>query len=152
MQLIASRHGLVIALIVNAVLFGLAHAGNTEPTKELALGVVNIILFGTFIGLYAAREGSLWGVCGWHAAWNWLLGLGFGLEVSGHVLDVTPLFVDLTTTTGAPWWLTGATFGPEASVVTTAILLGASVWVVTRGPFKGHATPEPVASIEAPAT
>jgi membrane protease YdiL (CAAX protease family) len=145
MQLIASRHGLVIALIVNAVLFGLAHAGNTEPTRELALGVVNIVLFGTFIGLYAAREGSLWGVCGWHAAWNWLLGLGFGLEVSGHVLNVTPLIVDLTTTSGAPWWLTGATFGPEASVVTTAILLIASVWVVTRGPFKEHARPEAVA-------
>ncbi len=152
MQLIASRHGLVIALLVNAVLFGLAHAGNTEPTKELALGVVNIVLFGTFIGLYAAREGSLWGVCGWHAAWNWLLGLGFGLEVSGHVLDVTPLVVDLTTTEGAPWWLTGATFGPEASVVTTVILLGASVWVVLRGPFKSHAKPEPVASIDTPAT
>jgi membrane protease YdiL (CAAX protease family) len=152
MQLIASRHGLVIALIVNAVLFGLAHAGNTDPTPELALGVVNIVLFGTFIGLYAAREGSLWGVCGWHAAWNWLLGLGFGLEVSGHVLDVTPLFVDLTATAGAPWWLTGATFGPEASVVTTAILLGASVWVCLRGPFKGHATPEQVARAEAPAT
>lgn len=157
MQLIASRHGVVVALIVNAILFGLVHAGNTEPTKELALGVVNIVLFGTFIGLYAARERSLWGVCGWHAAWNWLLGLGFGLEVSGHVLDVTPLFVDLTTTTGAPWWLTGATFGPEASVVTTAILLGGSVWVVLRGPFKGHAVPEPVAprsagTPEAPAT
>lgn len=157
MQLIASRHGVVVALIVNAILFGLVHAGNTEPTKELALGVVNIVLFGTFIGLYAAREGSLWGVCGWHAAWNWLLGLGFGLEVSGHVLDVTPLFVDLTTTTGAPWWLTGATFGPEASVVTTAILLGGSVWVVLRGPFKGYAVPEPVAprsagTPEAPAT
>ncbi len=152
MQLIASRHGLVIALIVNAVLFGLVHAGNTEPTKELALGVVNIILFGTFIGLYAAREGSLWGVCGWHAAWNWLLGLGFGLEVSGHVLDVTPLIVDLTATAGAPWWLTGSTFGPEASVVTTGILLTASVWVVLRGPFKGHATTEPVASLETPAT
>ena len=152
MQLIASRHGLVIALIVNAVLFGLAHAGNTAPTKELALGVVNIVLFGTFIGLYAAREGSIWGVCGWHAAWNWLLGLGFGLEVSGHVLEVTPLVVDLTATDGAPWWLTGASFGPEASVVTTAILLGASVWVVLRGPFKGHAKPEPVASVETPAT
>lgn len=152
MQLIASRHGLVIALIVNAVLFGLVHAGNTEPTKELALGVVNIVLFGTFIGLYAAREGSIWGVCGWHAAWNWLLGLGFGLEVSGHVMTVTPLVVDLTATDGAPWWLTGASFGPEASVVTTIILLGASVWVVLRGPFKGHAKPEPVASVETPAT
>lgn len=148
MQLIASRHGLVVALIVNAILFGLAHAGNTEPTKELALGVVNIVLFGTFIGLYAAREGSLWGVCGWHAAWNWLLGLGFGLEVSGQALKVTPLVVDLTATDGAPWWLTGASFGPEASVVTTVILLGASVWVVLRGPFKGHAKPEPVASAE----
>ena len=86
MQLIASRHGVWIAIIGNALLFGVVHAGNIKPSLELALGLVNIVLFGIFISLYAVREGSLWGVCGWHAAWNWLLGLGFGLEVSGQVI------------------------------------------------------------------
>ena len=64
MQLIASRHGLWIAVIANSALFALAHAGNIEPSKELLVGLANIVLFGLFISLYAVREGSLWGVCG----------------------------------------------------------------------------------------
>lgn len=153
MQLIASRHGLWIAILVNAVLFGLVHGGNIEPSRELAVGLINIVLFGTFIGLYAAREGSLWGVCGWHAAWNWLLGLGFGLEVSGQVVDATPLLVDLTTRETAPWWLTGAAFGPEASVVTTVILLISVLIMIRRGGFAdyGVASQPAVVEAEAPA-
>ncbi len=138
MQLIASRHGLWIAVIGNSVLFALAHAGNIEPSRELYVGLANIVLFGLFISLYAAREGSLWGVCGWHAAWNWLLGLGFGLEVSGMRVDTVPLIADLADKPGAAWWLTGAAFGPEASLVTTAVLLVGTIVLVVRGRTKDH--------------
>lgn len=133
MQLIASRHGLWIAVIANSALFALAHAGNMEPSNELYSGLGNILLFGLFISLYAIREGSIWGVCGWHAAWNWLLGLGFGLEVSGMAVDATPLITDLTTAPDAAWWLTGGAFGPEASLVTTAVLLTGIVGLMLRG-------------------
>lgn len=138
MQLIASRHGLWIAVVANSALFALAHAGNIEPSKELYVGLANIVLFGLFISLYAVREGSLWGVCGWHAAWNWLLGLGFGLEVSGTVIETTPLITDLTGAPGAAWWLTGGDFGPEASFVTTAVLLIGTVVLVARGRTRDH--------------
>jgi len=138
MQLIASRHGLWIAVVANSALFALAHAGNIEPSKELYVGLANIVLFGLFISLYAVREGSLWGVCGWHAAWNWLLGLGFGLEVSGTVIETTPLITDLTGAPGAAWWLTGGVFGPEASVVTTAVLLIGTVVLIVRGRTRDH--------------
>jgi len=138
MQLVASRHGLWIAVIANSVLFALAHAGNIEPSNELYVGLANIVLFGLFISLYAVREGSLWGVCGWHAAWNWLLGLGFGLEVSGQVIEATPLVTDLTGAPGAAWWLTGASFGPEASLVTTAVLLIGAVVLMVRGRTRDH--------------
>ena len=138
MQLIASRHGLWIAVIANSALFALAHAGNIEPSKELLVGLANIVLFGLFISLYAVREGSLWGVCGWHAAWNWLLGLGFGLEVSGMKIDSLPLITDLAAAPGAVWWLTGGAFGPEASVVATAVLLIGTVVLAMRGPTRGH--------------
>ncbi len=138
MQLIASRHGLWIAVVANSALFALAHAGNIEPSKELYVGLANIVLFGLFISLYAAREGSLWGVCGWHAAWNWLLGLGFGLEVSGTVIETTPLVTDLTGAEGAAWWLTGGGFGPEASLVTTVVLLVGTVVLAVRGRTRDH--------------
>jgi len=133
MQLIASRHGLWLAVILNSAVFALMHAANIKPSQELYLGLVNIVLFGVFISLYAAREGSLWGVCGWHAAWNWLLGLGFGLEVSGQVVPTAPLIADLSTNADVPWWITGAAFGPEASVITTAVLLAGAVVLVVRG-------------------
>lgn len=133
MQLIASRHGIWIAVLGNSALFALAHAGNIEPSNELYVGLANIVLFGLFISLYAVREGSVWGVCGWHAAWNWLLGLGFGLEVSGMKIDSLPLITDLTAAEGAAWWLTGGAFGPEASVVTTAVLLTGTVVLALRG-------------------
>lgn len=148
MQLIASRHGLWFAVIGNSALFALAHAGNIEPSNELYVGLANIVLFGLFISLYAVREGSLWGVCGWHAAWNWLLGLGFGLEVSGMKIDSLPLVTDLTGATDAAWWLTGASFGPEASVVTTGVLLVGTLVLALRGRTRDHgveAAPETVA-------
>jgi len=138
MQLIASRHGLWIAVIGNSALFALAHAGNIEPSNELYVGLANIVLFGLFISLYAVREGSLWGVCGWHAAWNWLLGLGFGLEVSGMKIDNVPLVTDLTGAPDAAWWLTGASFGPEASLVTTAVLLIGTLVLALRGRTRDH--------------
>lgn len=138
MQLIASRHGLWIAVIANSALFALAHAGNIEPSKALFVGLANILLFGLFISLYAVREGSLWGVCGWHAAWNWLLGLGFGLEVSGMKIDSLPLITDLTGAPGAAWWLTGGAFGPEASLVTTAVLLTGTVVLMLFGKTRDH--------------
>lgn len=138
MGVIASRHGLASGVGLSAALFGLLHAANIGASPELVLGVVNVALFGVFIGLYAAREGSLWGVCGWHAAWNWLLGLGFGLEVSGQVVPATPLIVDLAPSTTLPWWVTGAAFGPEASVVTTAVLLIGSAALIVRGRSHDH--------------
>ena len=138
MQLIASRHGLWIAVVANSALFALAHAGNIEPSNELYVGLANVVLFGLFISLYAIREGSLWGVCGWHAAWNWLLGLGFGLEVSGMKIDSLPLITDLTGAPGAAWWLTGGAFGPEASLVTTAVLLTGTAVLMLFGKTRNH--------------
>ena len=138
MQVIVSRHGLAWGIGLSSALFGLLHAANIDPSPELLTGVLNVVLFGVFIGLYAAREGSLWGVCGWHAAWNWLLGLGFGLEVSGHVVETTPLVVDLGTQTTVPWWVTGADFGPEGSVVTAAVLLIGTVVLIVKGRTRDH--------------
>ncbi|MDQ1153370.1 CPBP family intramembrane glutamic endopeptidase [Brevundimonas sp. SORGH_AS_0993] len=146
MQVIASRHGLAWGIGLSSVLFGLLHAANIRPSPELAVGVANVVLFGVMIGLYAAREGSLWGVCGWHAAWNWLLGLGFGLEVSGQAIETKPLIVDLATRSEVPWWTTGAAFGPEGSIVTTAVLLTASVVLALRWRSKDYGVTEPAAS------
>lgn len=46
-----------------------------------------------------------------------------------------PSIVDLKAVDGAAWWLTGGAFGPEGSVVVTAVLLISAVVLVIRGGF-----------------
>lgn len=136
MQLIASRHGLIAAIAINSIIFALLHAGNIKPSPELAFAMVNLVLFAVMISLYAIKEGSLWGVCAWHSAWNTLLGVGFGLDVSGERVAVKSLVIDLAPAQGAPWWLTGGAFGPEASVATSAVLLAGVVFLLATGAMK----------------
>ena len=50
-------------------------------------------------------------------------------------MKVTPSIVDLKAVDGAAWWLTGGAFGPEGSVVVTAVLLISAVVLVMRGGF-----------------
>lgn len=133
MSLISSRHGAFWAILVTSVLFGLLHGSNIPPGQALYLGVANIGLVGLFLGIYALKEGSIWGVCGFHASWNWLLGVGFGLEVSGGHIVEQPLIVDLASTSDVPWWITGGPFGPEASVVTAAVFATGCVIVLLFG-------------------
>jgi len=149
MQTVASRHGLVWGIIINSLLFGAAHLGNIKPSPAMYAGCTNVALFGVFISLYACRDRSLWGVCGWHGAWNWLLGIGFGLEVSGLHMGVKPLIIDLGDTAGAAWWLTGAEWGPEASIVTTLMLLAGIIILIWKGalkPGESYAVPAPDAA------
>lgn len=140
MQTVASRHGILFAVILNSLAFGALHLGNIKPSPAMWAGVSNVALFGIFISLYACRDRSLWGVCGWHAAWNWLLGLGFGLEVSGLKMNAAPLIIDLKDTPNAPWWLSGGEWGPEASVFTTAVLLAGIIFLIWKGALKPGAS------------
>lgn len=133
MSVISSRHGAFWAILITSVLFGLLHGSNIPPGQALYLGVSNIVLVGLFLALYALKEGSIWGVCGFHASWNWLLGVGFGLEVSGGLIVDQPLIVDLASTSDVPWWITGGPFGPEASVVTAAIFATGCVILLLFG-------------------
>lgn len=147
MQIVASRRGIVWAVITNSLVFGAMHLLNIQPSPAMFAGCANVALFGVFISLYACRERSIWGVCGWHAAWNWLLGIGFGLEVSGLNMKVTPLIVNLKDAPNAPWWLSGGVWGPEASIFTTAVLLAGIVFLLWKGALKpGESYPVPAST------
>jgi uncharacterized protein len=148
MPIFAARYGLAAGIIVSTLLFTLGHVVNIAMSPELGLGIFNVFFAGLFLALYAITEKSLWGPCGWHAAWNWTLGQGFGLSVSGADTGAQPLFADMSANAIAPWWLTGGTFGPEASIVTSAVLLsGCAYWLWRRG--KAAANPIYVSEVPA---
>ncbi|MFI6812108.1 CPBP family intramembrane glutamic endopeptidase [Nonomuraea sp. NPDC050328] len=117
MPVVGARWGAVAGVGVSALLFALLHGLNPGVTP---LSVVNLVLVGVLLGLYALYEGALWGVCLWHAAWNWAQGSVFGFEVSGQTTGVLSV-VDLREQ--GPDVVTGGAFGPEGGLASTLVLL-----------------------------
>lgn len=101
-----------------ALLFVAAHWGNpgmegiTRVIASIELGLAAILL-----GLAYLRTRSLALPVGIHLGWNWAQGHLMGLGVSGteHTGWLQPDFH------GRPEWLTGGSFGPEASVIGIAV-------------------------------
>lgn len=124
-RLLASAFRVNAALLLSALLFGLAHAFN--PAASLSSTIAIAVEAGlTFAGFYLLT-GRIWMSVGAHAGWNFAQGAIFGAKVSGMQSDGS-LFVSAPLP-GAPLWLSGGNFGPEASMIAVAIGLG--VFLVT---------------------
>jgi uncharacterized protein len=111
------------ALAVSAVLFGLAHLGNSNATlwAALALALESGILFAAVYVLTRA----LWLPIGLHLAWNYFLGCVYGMPVSG---SSQPGLLQ-SVVTGPDLW-TGGAFGPEAGLITVILAGGVGVLVL----------------------
>lgn len=117
LPVIGARYRPWLGLLISSLLFALLHGINPGITP---LALVNLALFGVFAGLYAMREGTLWGISAVHSVWNWVQGNFFGLEVSG-TNPAGGTLLDLTIT--GQDWLTGGPFGPEGGLAVTIVLL-----------------------------
>jgi uncharacterized protein len=106
------------AIIVTALLFGLAHMGNPNAN---AFAAVNTVIAGIWFGVAYLKTRDLWFVWGLHLVWNWMQGAVFGIEVSGLTNIVTaPLLREID---NGPHWLTGQDYGIEAGIACTIALL-----------------------------
>jgi hypothetical protein len=110
--------GAVGAIAVFSALYGLVHLLNPGAGRW---GVINTILIGILLSIAYLRTRSLWLPWGIHFGWNATLGSIFGLPVSGFRF----FNVFARTTPTGPWWVTGGSYGVEASVTGAfAILVG----------------------------
>jgi membrane protease YdiL (CAAX protease family) len=120
LQNMAEGLGMNTAIIVSCILYGLVHSAN--PNAGL-LSTAIIVLFG-YLRIYGLLStGQLWLSIGMHTGWNFFQGTVFGFAASGHTEDRTLITHD----TIAADWLSGGAFGPEASVLTVAVVLVALV-------------------------
>ena len=122
LQVIGVRYTPWKAILYSSVIFCLLHI----PAQPIA--AVNLILFGLFLAFYCLHEGSIWGVCGWHTAWNWTMMNIFGLKCSGTE-SLGPTVFNLRTTGYSI--LTGGEYGPEGSIFTTLIFI-AGIYVISK--------------------
>jgi uncharacterized protein len=129
-SLLTKKFNVLTGVIVSSVLFALLHFTRGEPW----LVNLNDFVFGVFACVWAYRARGILGVMGWHAGWNWLLAVGFGLPLTGLDVGIPALLVDLEP--NGPAWLTGGAEGPEGSIVTLvslAIAIAGSIFTERKG-------------------
>jgi membrane protease YdiL (CAAX protease family) len=114
-QLLVRRLGPFATILPAAIIFGLAHLDNPNSNW---LGIGNTMLWGVLFGYAYLRTSALWLPIGLHFGWNVALPL-FGANLSGFTMGVTGY--TLHWTAGALW--SGGDYGPEGSLLTTAIVI-----------------------------
>jgi len=126
-QVLLASVGPFATILPVGVLFGFAHTGNQN---SMWLGLVNTMLWGFLFGWAFLRSGDLWLPIGIHYGWNLLLPLA-GVNLSGFKMGVTGYKMHWFA--GLLW--SGGDYGPEASLLTTAVV-GALFLYLWRAPIR----------------
>jgi membrane protease YdiL (CAAX protease family) len=125
---IARKFNIVLAVALTSIVFTFLH----YESGQAWLDTLNIFLFSVFVCAWAIRAGNIWGVMGWHAAWNWLLAVGFEVPITGINANVPALLIKLIPV--GPEYLTGGAPGPEGSLCCTFLVIGATLLCLLRRP------------------
>lgn len=112
------------AAVVSSLLFAASHLTNPSFTW---VSFVNITLAGMVLAGLVERSGSLWSATVAHGVWNFAIACLLSVPVSG--VDLLSLLDVSVTGHGL---LTGGEFGPEGSLVLTAIGLALTAWLWRR--------------------
>jgi membrane protease YdiL (CAAX protease family) len=118
------RSNLTAGFIASSIAFTFLHFSPRASAQDIILTFV----FGLFACAWAWRAGSIWGVMGWHAGWNWFAGVGFALPITGLDVQLPALVVRLLPV--GPVILTGGPSGPESSILTIGILTAGTLFLL----------------------
>ncbi|APV52001.1 hypothetical protein BWI17_21420 [Betaproteobacteria bacterium GR16-43] len=115
-----------VAVLLSSALFALLHFSR----GHLWLDWLALFLFAFFCCAWRLRTGNTLGAMGWHSGWNWILGVGFGLPLSGIDVGLPSLVVNLVPQ-GARW-LNGGPQGPESSVACVVYFIAGSLLLMRK--------------------
>jgi membrane protease YdiL (CAAX protease family) len=128
LYLFAERYPIVLAVIINSLLFSLVHFSNPNFSW---LGMFNIALAGALFCIYTLQKLAVSWAIGIHFTWNFFQGIVFGFNVSGtstsSVLQAKKI--------GNPYF-SGGSFGIEGSIFCTIVLLSLIAYLWYNKPVK----------------
>ena len=108
--------GAVGAIGLCSALFGIVHLGNSHHTW---ISTLNTALVGVALAVAYLRTRLLWLPIGMHFAWNFIQGFCLGLPVSGAQIPCSLLHAEVSGSV----LMTGGSYGPEASLLTSAVVV-----------------------------
>jgi uncharacterized protein len=127
------------AMTVLALLFAVAHSGNSNAT---VIGVINVGLAAVWLSFAYLKTRSLWLPIGLHASWNFSQTTIFGFPTSGVTF---PDFKLCAVAQAGPEWVTGGAFGPEGGALATVALF-CCTWYILKSPM--ISTPEGIITLD----
>jgi len=133
----------VVPILLLSVYFAYGHWENPSRTF---FSTANTVLAGVWLSLAYLKTRSLWLPTALHFGWNWTMGAVFGLPVSGLLIPQHPLLIS---TSDAPLWLTGGSYGPEGGAAATIVIIASTI-LIWRAKWLGIA-PEMQAALAEPA-
>ena len=125
-RMINRRWNIWAALVISALIFGGLHILNDNATLWSSIAIT--IEAGSLLGAAYAYSKNIWLPIGIHWIWNYTQGNILGFPVSGED-NVTSI---ITPEISGPQWLTGGSFGAEASVIAAVIGLLISLWFIRK--------------------
>ena len=126
------RWNIWAALVISAVIFGGLQIFNDNATLWSSIAIA--IEAGSLLGAAYAYSKNIWLPIGIHWIWNYTQGNILGFPVSGED-NVTSI---ITPEISGPQWLTGGSFGAEASVISAVIGLLISLWFIRKTIQQGY--------------
>ncbi len=132
-RLLEQHAGTVIALVVQASIFGGLHLFNDGTS---AMTVISVTLLGAFWAVIYVYSRNLWVVVANHVAWNLTIFVP-GVPLSGQ--EAWRLSAPFESSYQGPVWLTGGGFGPEDSLINVLVMAcalgGLAYWAWRRRSF-----------------
>lgn len=113
------------AVAISSLVFALLHLANLGMGT---IAFINILLGGVLLSLAFFIRRSLWVPIGLHFGWNFASGPLLGHEVSGYVPESSVW----RTIDAGPRWLSGGSFGIEASLWITLVELALIALLIAR--------------------
>lgn len=137
MRRLSDAIGVLPAMLLLALLFGLAHTGN--PSASI-FSTVNVALAAIWLTVAFFSSGGMPLAWGAHFGWNSALALLFDAPVSGYTFQVPVVEY----TPGVRAWVDGGAFGPEGGIVATIALVAGTLYLLTRtAAFSDQPSDEP---------
>lgn len=121
-QRLVEAWGAFAPVVLLSAVFGLVHLRNPAATL---FSTANTVLMGILLALAYLKTRGLWLPIGLHFVWNFSMGFLYSLPISGLVLSRRLFVAEI----GNRVWLSGGNYGPEGSVLTTGVVLVATVWL-----------------------
>jgi hypothetical protein len=125
-----------IALVISSLVFGFVHLENDSATMQGILSIstwAGILLAATYM-----LTRRLWLGIGLHAAWNYTQGTVWSGIVSGNEAPAAGL---VRSSMQGPDWLTGGSFGVEASLVALLVCSAVGVAMLVVAARRGNVVP-----------